>query len=937
MPLLREVNNLTPEEAAKKLHYLQVKLWHEQYQVNWFIRDVRSDIYLRNEIIAFWEGRISEIHGWTDIAGQIVGAIVQPIRDALTWFWDNIVVPGLKAALSAGQWFYEAIRGAVSHIWNRITEVYNYLSSVIHTAISAVQSTLTDVWNYLVEKVSGTLEAITKGLAAIPQAIASAFQSAISWIGQLIAGIGQAIMNFFTWLNQTVVQPIVKGLEWLFNWIGVAVKSFWQMLIGWFSSVSRRIQQGQWTAALEIAVPFVSGGLGINAILSVAGVKILGTGIEVGELGHYLNRLLNPELLTTAILGTIIYTSIRRPLEQCFNRMFRTALPPQEDLEAMYRRGLIKDGEYRDFLARMGYPDNVIDGYLDLANVIPGISDLIRFAVREAYPVEGPEAQLAEMKKWAAKQGLSEYWADRYWIAHWQLPSFENLREAFWRGIIDEEDFKKFVLKHDYRPDPWPGHKKADQQIMFELSYRLPGAIEQRWMLRWGLIDKETLIDLTRKRGMHPDWVQSVAEGIWRQMLTDERTRLLTQLRYQYRDGEISRETLAAKLKELYYSQAEIDLILQAADIEREREVKSQSLIEWRNATRADFSRAFKMGLITEDAYREALKQLRYPPDIIDMLVAIDKELIEVAKQREKQRLEAELRRQTRQLTRTDLSRAFKLGVITEEQYRERLKTLGYQDAEIDTIISIDKTLIQAEQEREQLRKKEQEAVEAARLTADEKNSVKTALLYLFTHGMLPETALRERLKALGWTQDEIDLIVEAGQLKQYYTLTDQRIDAAVAEYRYGKISLEELGKKLTELGLSDAFVQNILLYEKSRTKTPVQSTPEEEVRAMGCSIAIRRYREGITTPAELEQELRLLGYSQAEIERYKIMAELERDYNMVMEALSAMRYAYRKGKISESKFMELAAQIGITREAALTYLSLEKLKLGLGTEEMAS
>ena len=869
---LRVIENLTPEEAAKKLHYLQVKLWHEQYQVNWFIRDVRSDIYLRNEIIAFWEGRIEEIHGWAD-----------PFKQALEWFWNTILRPGLEAlwnnvfmpainaALAGLGWIAERARDFIVSALQAAAKAGEWLWNAVKDAVGYIYDRLEEVWNYIVENVSGTLEAITKGLAAIPQAIASAFQSAISWIGQLIAGIGQSLMNFFTWLNRTVVQPIVKGLEWLFNWIGDAVRSFWEMLIGWFSTVSSRIQRGEWTAALEIAIPFVSGGLGINAILSVAGVKILGTGIEVGELGHYLNRLLNPELLTTAILGTVIYTSIRRPLEQCFNRMFRTALPPQEDLEAMYRRGLIKEGDYKDFLARMGYPDNVINGYLDLANVIPGISDLIRFAVREAYPVEGPEAQLAEMKKWAAKQGLSEYWAERYWIAHWQLPSFENLREAFWRGIIDEEDFKKFVLKHDYRPDPWPGHKKADQQIMFELSYNLPGAIEQRWMIRWGLIDKETLIDLTKKRGMHPDWVEPVTEAIIRQMLTDERTRLLTQLRRKYIEGLLSEEDFRAELAKRYYSPWEIDYIVDAANIEKELSAHEETKKKPREATLATLTKAFKLDLITEEEFRKGLEKAGYSPEAIDLYLDIAKMEKEAAAKEAQQELEAE------------------------------------------------------------------RALEKERLTRDEKRSLKTALEYLYTTGLMPEPAFRARLKKLDYTDEEIDLIVEAANLKIDRELKQDRIKAAINEYRYGKISLEQLASRLYDIGLSDAFIQNILLYEKSRTKTPVQSTPEEEVRAMGSSIAIRRYREGITTPAELEQELRLLGYSQAEIERYKIMAELERDYNMVMEALSAMRYAYRKGKISESKFMELAAQIGITRQAALTYLSLEKLKLGLGAEEMAS
>ena len=55
--------------------------------------------------------------------------------------------------------------------------------------------------------------------------------------------------------------------------------------------------------------------------------------------------------------------------------------------------------------------------------VIPSISDLITFVVREVITPD-------EFYDWAAKQGLSREWAENYWEAHWRLPSFENLREA---------------------------------------------------------------------------------------------------------------------------------------------------------------------------------------------------------------------------------------------------------------------------------------------------------------------------------------------------------------------------------------------------------------------------------------------------------------------------------------------------------------------------
>jgi len=308
--------------------------------------------------------------------------------------------------------------------------------------------------------------------------------------------------------------------------------------------------------------------------------------------------------------------------------------------------------------------------------------------------------------------------------------------------------------------------------------------------------------------------------------------------------------------------------------------------------------------------------------------------LKEAELEKERKREIAELERRTRELSRADLSRSFQLGLITEDQYRNYLHQLGYSEADTQRIIELDKAKAALAVESERLRKEQRKAIEAARLTTDERNSVKTALQSLYVHGLIPVETLKARLAELDWTDEEINLTVEAADLQTQKMLLEKRIDAAILEYRYGKISLEQLSAKLTDIGLNPAFVQNLLLYESSRTKLPVASTPEEEVRAMGSSVAIKRFRDGLTTPEDLEQELRLLGYSPAEIARIRILATLERDYDIAKEALTALKTAYRKGKLSETKFLGPAGAFGVLRDHARLLLSLEKLKLGIGLTE---
>ncbi|GAH16382.1 unnamed protein product, partial [marine sediment metagenome] len=92
-------------------------------------------------------------------------------------------------------------------------------------------------------------------------------------------------------------------------------------------------------------------------------------------------------------------------------------------------------------LKRIGIHDNYFGLYKELAYQIPPIADIITMAVREAFTPDIAakfgqyEDFPKDLEEWAAKKGLSSEWAERYWAAHWGLPSatqgFEMLHRSF--------------------------------------------------------------------------------------------------------------------------------------------------------------------------------------------------------------------------------------------------------------------------------------------------------------------------------------------------------------------------------------------------------------------------------------------------------------------------------------------------------------------------
>ena len=90
-----DYSNLTPAEAHNKLSYLALKLYVDQHNVNFFIKSPLPEQYLKNELAAFWEGRIQEFHGWEDPLGQTADWIVKQINNAIADLWDDTISPAL--------------------------------------------------------------------------------------------------------------------------------------------------------------------------------------------------------------------------------------------------------------------------------------------------------------------------------------------------------------------------------------------------------------------------------------------------------------------------------------------------------------------------------------------------------------------------------------------------------------------------------------------------------------------------------------------------------------------------------------------------------------------------------------------------------------------------------------------------------------------------
>ena len=765
MLTINDYSNLSPAEARTRAVQLQHRIFTEQFNTRFFIRDPRPEYYLKYEMRAFLEGRITEFHGWSDPLGQALDTVRDALESWIEWFWSSTIEPGISAIVSGFRWLWDraadlasaardaavSAASAISSVWSWIQQgaswVYQQITNVVLPYIrehyllllgpvgivldnvKSLFPQLNTIWNGITETVSGVFETLSKQVAALPQVISSGFQSAVLVLKDVFTTVWNEILVPF---GSTLIEGVSAIGEQLGNIAVTVLNTLYNILESFAPLTPDRAGEAA-ISMLKIA------GTASAGLLGMAGVwDLLHPFKDVipGEIKAMLYDVTGFKIILSGMVGALATAAVIQPSKYMYNYILQPYIPREDDLKRFLWRGRITEQDYREMLRYQGYSKRWVDSFVELTHEIPPPSDLVRFVVREVglmpedYPT--PDFFLDAMRKW----GYEDYWSRAYWWSHWELPAFRQLQEAYFRGIISESELREFIKWHDYSPEPRPGISKSDQEIMFQLIFKMPDKLDARWMRRWGIIDSDEHRDLLKYDGLHPDWLDRVALAEKMNMLSDERTEVKSALRSQYLLGLITTPVLQSKLREVFYTPEETEMLIRAA----------------------------------------------------------------------------------------------------EERYR--------------------------------------------------------------------------------------------------YDLTKDAIDAAKYSYRLGYTTKEQLAQQLTDLGISAEKVQRILAIETARAVETKREALQESIYIYGRDTVIKRFREGLTTPAEIEQELRMIGYQDRQIPHFKTIALLERDYDFAMTVLSYTKTAYRKGIIDDTKFINILRSYGFTDEKIMLELSLIKLAYGMGLTE---
>lgn len=337
--------------------------------------------------------------------------------------------------------------------------------------------------------------------------------------------------------------------------------------------------------------------------------------------------------------------------------------PASQDLVAYELRQDPSLSGLPERLRKIGIHPNYYPLYKELAYQIPPVADIITMAVREAFTpaIAAKFGQYEDFPKdletWAGKKGLSKEWSQRYWAAHWSLPSPLQGFEMLHRGVINESELNMLLRALDVMPF-W-------RDKLTQIAYRRLTRVDIRRMYKQGVLGVKEVLESYLEHGYELKNAERMTEFTIKQTLATLSKFTSGDIIKAFTSRMISRRDAISLLVRIGISQADAEYIVSTAEYKREWAFTDQQISGIRNL--------YKKRIYDENATRDKLSRLNLPSDQINVLM--EQWLYE-----KKEELDATW-------TTAQTLNFFKKGLLTEERARRELHLNGYDAEHIDIYI----------------------------------------------------------------------------------------------------------------------------------------------------------------------------------------------------------------------------------------------------------
>lgn len=530
------------------------------------------------------------------------------------------------------------------------------------------------------------------------------------------------------------------------------------------------------------------------------------------------------------------------------------------------------EGAISGYLSDLGYKDAELGALLNIYQLRPGPSDLVRFGVREAwrddvaqkwgYDNDFPGQFGAEMQR----AGDTEGWAQRYWRAHWELPSVNMVLEMLHRGVVDKSEFDEYLRIADY-PSGW-------RERISKVAYTPYTRVDTRRMYRFGVLDEAGVYNTYRDIGYDEEHAAAMTQFTVLDALTDERELTKADVLKSYRLARFTQAEAQANLVALGYN-ATVAAMLLGNEDQAEEESKISGVVSNTHSLyiRGGISRS----------------------EVIARLATYNLASAEVDRYFELWDLEKESR--VALPTRSALDGFLGDDVITVEQYQAGLTALSYTAESVawyTQAVLLDK---QAKAEKERERATSEAERVAKREIATDYQRAKAALTVDLreVEARIGELQTAIQARTLQY-QTDTDLARRRVTVEELTRLSEADLnvikaqrDAYAIETREYREDIEELQTEIAALRLELEGATDAALEEEARLQIATLQGHQEDIQTIAA--------EGRAEIATLEAEISGLVDPTFSEELRQRIAGLQTEIEAIQDTISGYREAQAESK----------------------------------------
>ena len=262
-------------------------------------------------------------------------------------------------------------------------------------------------------------------------------------------------------------------------------------------------------------------------------------------------------------------------------------------------------------LKKIGIHPDYIELYKELALQIPPVADIITMAVREAFTPEIAakfgqyEDFPTDLEEWGLKKGLSKEWTQRYWAAHWALPSPQQGFEMLHRGVIDRPELSMLLRAQDVMPF-W-------RDRLTQIAFRPLTRVDVRRMYKEGVLNEREVFESYLDQGYDDKNAERMTEFTVKQTLTSLSKFTSSDIIKAFAKRMISRGDAISLLRDIGVRAEDASYIVSTAEYKRVWEFTDDQIAGIRNL--------YKKRVYDENKARDSLARLNLPADQIDVLM----------------------------------------------------------------------------------------------------------------------------------------------------------------------------------------------------------------------------------------------------------------------------------------------------------------------------